>query len=127
VSLDEPASLIQDGSRVGTVALGSAEFVRAINGKRPPAGRRWLVASVTYHATASLAFDAADWLAVGKDGTRYGWLGTGDPAPALAQGTLDTGAEVTGNVTFEVPTGRTIAELVLTDGAGQDLVVVTLG
>ena len=127
VSLDEAASLIQHGSRVGTTTLDSAEYVRAVNGQRPSAGKRWLVASVTYHATASLTFDAADWYAVSKDGTRYAWLGSGDPVPALGQGTLDTGAEVTGNVTFEVPTGKNIPGLVLTDGAGHDLVVVTLG
>jgi hypothetical protein len=127
VSLDEPASLILDGSRVGTVTLSSAEFVRAINGQRPPPGKRWLVASVTYHATSSLDFAAADWFAVGKDGTRFAWRGAGDPAPVLATGTLDSGAEITGNVTFEVPTGRAIPKLVLTDGAGHDLVVVLLG
>ena len=127
VAQDEAASLIQDGSRVGTVTVTSAQFVRGVIGQRPPSGKRWLVASVTYHATASLDYAAADWFAVDKDGARFGWLGSGDPPPALASGTLDSGAEVTGNVTFEVPSGRAIPQLVLTDGAGNDLVVVTLG
>ena len=127
VSQDEAASLIQDGSRVGTVTLTSAQFVRGINGQRPPAGKRWLVASVTYHATSSLDYAAANWFAVDKDGATFGWLGSGDQTPALASGTLDSGAQVTGNVTFEVPAGRAIPQVVLTDGAGNDLVVVTLG
>ncbi len=126
VDLAEPAALVQGGRQVGTVTVSSAEFVPTLDGRAPPGGTRWLVVTVEYDATAALDYSASDWFALDKNGKRYPWHGANDPAPALGTGTLAAGKTRTGTVTLEAPAKLKVRQLVLTDGAGSDLVIVTI-
>lgn len=119
------APVTQGGVPVGTVSVVSAAAAKTLEGEAPPPGSRWLLATVSYRATAPLLYDAKLWFAMDTDGKRYPWRGS-DPRPALGQGELKAGDDRTGHVSFEVPARKHVISLVLTDADGDDIVVVTL-
>jgi hypothetical protein len=125
VPLGRLAPIIQGGTPVGTVSVVSAAVERTLEGEAPPPGSRWLLATMSYRATAPLLYDANLWFAMDTDGQRYPWRGS-DPRPVLGEGELKAGDDRTGHVSFKVPARKQVMSLVLTDADGNDIVVVTL-
>ena len=121
-TIGTPAQLVFGGQPVGNVTVGPPDYKRRLNGARAPAGQRWAIVPVTYTAFAPFDFRAADWQVVDAAGARHGWALT-DPQPPLGAGTLERGASITGNVTFQVPAGVNVAAIVLRTEAGADLIV----
>ena len=121
--MGETIPMFIDGRRVGGVVVESFQ-VGELPGVDLPAGARIMVLSVRYLTAFGMSYDAADWVVVDADGTRYPSLGDRAPAPALESGRIAAGESITGNVAFIRERRVAIEELVLTDGAGRDLVIV---
>ncbi len=84
-----------------------------------------MVAELTYDSPVTgMPYDAANWQIVEADGTRHPSLGTQAPDPVLGKGRVAPGDSVTGNVAFIRERGMLIESIVLTDGNGNDLVVI---
>lgn len=113
--------LLVDGEPVGTVTVEAPDFPGQVGGVAPAGNRRWAVLRVTYQATTELAYDAADWMLEDEAGRTYGRAGT-DAEPALGSGSLEAGDEVSGFVTFQVPTRRDVVGIMLVREGSDPLV-----
>jgi hypothetical protein len=123
-TIGEAIPVVRDGRRVGTVTMNSFQ-AGEIPGVDVPSGGRIMVMEVTYDSpTTGMGYNASAWQVVEADGTRHPSLGNKAPAPALGRGRLDPGGSVTGNVAFIRERGMLIASVNLTDGDGNDLVVI---
>lgn len=123
VAIGQPAPLVVDERRVGTVTVVSLAPAD-LPGRTPTSGGEFLRLEVRFDATGRVAYRARHWVLVGEDGTRYEALRGSAPPGALGAGRLRRGETASGVVAFERPADVTIASVVLTDGAGEDLVVV---
>lgn len=121
-AIGTPAPLVIGGRTMGAVVAGTPDYRRRVNGTRAPQGQRWVVVPVTYTASVGFEYRAADWLVVDTAGGRHGWAQV-DPDPAVGAGSVDAGATVTGNVTFQVPDGVDVAAVVLRSETGTDLMI----
>lgn len=122
-AIDETLAVFRNGKRIGTVRM-SAFATGDVPGVDLPAGARFMVMEITYTSAAGMPYDAADWVAVGADGTRYPSLGDAAPDPVLGSGRLAAGETITGNVAFIRERRVGITQLILTDGDGTDLVAI---
>lgn len=102
-ALGQPVDVVVGGHVVGTVSVISVQYPTTVAGKGAGFGFRWLAVKIRYEAKSELTYDPANWAVVDVSGNSYAWAGV-DFKPALAKGTLKTGAKRTGNVTFKVPT-----------------------
>jgi hypothetical protein len=116
--------LVVDGERIGTVVVLRLRAA-AVPGHVAGFGMRTVVARIRYRARTPIQYAAQDWVVVDSVGRRHPSLGAQAPRPALGSGRVSAGRAVTANVAFDVPFDRTVLELVLTDGAGRDLVSMT--
>jgi len=115
------APVVVDGRPVGRVTV-QALRVATKPGVQVEVDERVLVATVLLTATSRLPYDAAHWQLEDEAGDRWDPLGDA-PTKPLGAGTLAPAGARTGSVAFVVPRDRTVRSVILTDGAGTDLVV----
>ncbi|MFN8621239.1 MAG: hypothetical protein U0869_10885 [Chloroflexota bacterium] len=116
----DPARLTLGGQEVAEVR------VEALRSNAKPGitlgkDRRLLVATVRVGARQPVRYDPSDWQLIDADGRRWAALPKA-PVDPLGAGTLPADREVSGMVAFSVPRDKGVQGLVLTDGAGNDLV-----
>lgn len=126
VAAGDPAPILERGQQVGTVTVESAAYPARILERDPPAGRRWLRVSLTYRATADVAYLGSRWSALDATGRRHRWAGAEAPEPALGGGSLRAGQRRTGYLVIAVPATIRIQWLVLQDADGRDIVLAAL-
>jgi hypothetical protein len=122
-AIGETIPLVREGVPVGSVSVRSFR-AGEMTGMFLPPGARLMVLEAVYVADTRMAYSADDWMVQDTEGRRYPSLGADAPPDALASGRLRAGGSVAGNVAFVLQRGVTVESLVLTDGAGRDLVVV---
>lgn len=123
VALRTAAPVSAGGRELGRVTIQAIRQVKDTNAV--PAGKRLMIAVVRLDADlARLPYDELHFRLVDENGDRYEPVVDAAPQP-LGAGTLAPSTKVSGQVAFALPGGRKAVKVVLTDGAGDDLVVFT--
>ncbi len=118
----ETVPLTDGGREVGRVTVQAVREVRTTTTDVPD-GKRLMVATIQIDSVASrLPYDELHWQIEDERGERWQPIASAAPKP-LGSGTLGPSADRTGGVAFLMPTDARIRAVVLTDGAGADLVV----
>jgi hypothetical protein len=115
------APVNRGGREVGRVTVQAVRQVKSANAVADD--RRLMVAQVRLDTRSErLPYDELHFRLEDDNGDRYEPVTEAAPEP-LGSGTLAPSSKRSGQIAFAIPTGRKVVSVILTDGAGDDLVV----